>query len=198
MRKTHSGGLDEIYASIAAALPAQEAAYASWLETDTVDASAMIREARALGLTVDVAAGTVAYAADFKTPALAFELWYCRHGKTTGNTEPRVCAGEERLILFSMMMMIKTLTRHSLSLSLSSLNLERIEIIERIYPRRERERERKSSSLVVERALDSRETCVSSNFPELGSFQGYVDEPSNALNEIGLGQAEDVEAGSGR
>merc|ERR1719421_2021804 len=69
--------------------------------------------AAALGLTLDVASGTISYSSTFKAPSLPFELWYCRHGKTTGNTEPRV-------------------------------------------------------------------------------YQGYVDEPSNALNEIGLKQAQDA------
>ena len=65
------------------------------------------------GLSLDVSTGTISYSSTFKAPSLPFELWYCRHGKTTGNTEPRV-------------------------------------------------------------------------------YQGYVDEPSNALNEIGLRQAEDA------
>ena len=69
--------------------------------------------AAALGLSLDVSTGTISYADAFTNPSLPFELWYCRHGKTTGNTEPRV-------------------------------------------------------------------------------YQGYVDEPSNALNEIGLRQAEDA------
>merc|ERR1719247_2163663 len=69
--------------------------------------------AAALGLSLDVASGTISYADAFQAPSLPFELWYCRHGKTTGNTEPRV-------------------------------------------------------------------------------YQGYVDEPNNALNEIGLQQAQDA------
>ncbi|KAH8045941.1 Histidine phosphatase [Aureococcus anophagefferens] len=105
-------GLEEIYASIAAAQPAQEENYAYWIQS-AVDAPALEAAAARCGLTLDVARGVVSYAPGFAAPALDFELWYCRHGKTTGNTEPRV-------------------------------------------------------------------------------YQGYVDEPSNALNEIGLQQAEDA------
>lgn len=107
--------LEKIYATIAAAKPQQEAAYAQWLKSDAVDVTALTAKAEALGLTLDAAAGTVSYAPDFekKRVQLCFDFMYCRHGKTTGNTEPRV-------------------------------------------------------------------------------YQGYVDEPENALNEIGLQQAEDA------
>jgi len=104
-------GLDEIYATIAAAKPAQEKNYAEWLKG--VDVAALTAAAKSCSLEVDAAAGTIGYAPDFAAPELPYELWYCRHGKTAGNTEPRV-------------------------------------------------------------------------------YQGYVDEPSNALNEVGLGQAEDA------
>ena len=69
--------------------------------------------AAALGLSLDASTGTISYSSTFKAPSFPFELWYCRHGKTTGNTEPRV-------------------------------------------------------------------------------YQGYVDEPSNALNDVGLQQAQDA------
>ncbi|KAH8080966.1 Histidine phosphatase [Aureococcus anophagefferens] len=104
-------GLEEIYASIAAAQPAQEENYAYWIQS-AVDAPALEAAAARCGLTLDVARGVVSYAPGFARRR-STELWYCRHGKTTGNTEPRV-------------------------------------------------------------------------------YQGYVDEPSNALNEIGLQQAEDA------
>ena len=105
-------GLEEIYASIAAAQPAQEENYAYWIQS-AVDAPALEAAAARCGLALDVARGVVSYAPGFRAPELDFELWYCRHGKTTGNTEPRV-------------------------------------------------------------------------------YQGYVDEPSNALNEVGLQQAQDA------
>lgn len=107
--------LDATYSAIAAAQPEQQAAYEAWVASDAVDAAALTAQAAALGLTLDIVSGTIAYAPDFESKRLAldFDLLYCRHGKTTGNTEPRV-------------------------------------------------------------------------------YQGYVDEPSNALNEIGLAQAEDA------
>jgi len=111
--QTGVAALDEVYATIAAAQPEQQAAYAEWLSS--VDGASLNGQAATLGLELDLAGGQVAYAPDFeaKRPKLAFDFIYCRHGKTTGNTEPRV-------------------------------------------------------------------------------YQGYVDEPENALNEIGVGQAEDA------
>lgn len=105
--------LDARYGAIAAAQPAQEANYAAWVSS--LDGAGLTVRAAALGIDLDVAGGQIAYAADFeaKRMPLSFDLIYCRHGKTTGNTEPRV-------------------------------------------------------------------------------YQGFVDEPQNALNEIGLGQAEDA------
>jgi len=107
--------LAERYAKIASALPQQEQAYTQWLASDAVDCSGLCETASSLGLTLDAASGSIAYAPDFesKRVPLCFDFVYCRHGKTTGNTEPRV-------------------------------------------------------------------------------YQGYVDEPSNALNEIGLAQAQDA------
>jgi len=108
-----SEGLDERYAAINAAQPSQETHYAAWLASGTINCGGYEEMAAKLGLSLDVAQGTIAYSSQFKAPSLFFELWYCRHGKTTGNTEPRV-------------------------------------------------------------------------------YQGYVDEPSNALNEVGLQQAQDA------
>ena len=108
-------GLAERYATIAEAQPKQDAAYAAWLASGAVDAKNLTEQGAAVGIDVDVAGGQIAYAGDFESKRLrpCFDLIYCRHGKTTGNTEPRV-------------------------------------------------------------------------------YQGYVDEPQNALNEIGLGQAQDA------
>ena len=106
--------LDTRYAQIAAAQPVQQEAYKQWLGAK-VDVEALTAKAATLGLKLDAANGQVSYAADFedKRVPLCFDFVYCRHGKTTGNTEPRV-------------------------------------------------------------------------------YQGYVDEPENALNEIGLKQAQDA------
>jgi len=110
-----SADLEARYASIASAQPKQQQAYASWVASGAVDSEALVSQGAALGISVDVPNGQVAYAADFdsKRLPLCFDFIYCRHGKTTGNTEPRV-------------------------------------------------------------------------------YQGYVDEPQNALNDIGLAQAEEA------
>ena len=107
-------GLAEKYESIASKQPQQQEAYIKWLAA-TIDSRDLCARAAALGLSLDVEGGQVSYASDFeeKRVPLSFDFVYCRHGKTTGNTEPRV-------------------------------------------------------------------------------YQGYVDEPSNALNEIGLAQAEEA------
>jgi len=106
-------GLDERYAEITAAQAVQQANYGEWIASGAVDTAGLVAQAAAVGCTLDVAGGQLAYAADFTPVPLCFDFLYCRHGKTTGNTEPRV-------------------------------------------------------------------------------FQGYVDEPSNALNEVGLAQAEEA------
>ena len=107
--------LTERYATIAAAQLKQDTAYAEWVKSDAVDGEALTAEAAAVGIALDVAGGQIAYAADFEAKRVqpCFDLVYCRHGKTTGNTEPRV-------------------------------------------------------------------------------YQGYVDEPKNALNEVGLAQAQEA------
>ena len=106
--------LDARYATIAAAQSVQQEVYTQWLGS-SVDVKALTAKAATLGLDLDAANGQISYAADFesKKVPLCFDFVYCRHGKTTGNTEPRV-------------------------------------------------------------------------------YQGYVDEPENALNEIGLAQAEEA------
>mmetsp|Transcript_18127 Transcript_18127/g.33205 ORF Transcript_18127/g.33205 Transcript_18127/m.33205 type:complete len:315 (-) Transcript_18127:182-1126(-) len=109
-----SSSLDERYAAIKAAQPSQTVNYAAWVSS--IDGASLVAAAASLGLELDLASGHISYAAGgspLPTPALCFDLMYVRHGKTTGNTEPRV-------------------------------------------------------------------------------YQGYVDEPSNALNEVGLGQAEEA------
>jgi len=105
--------LDARYAAIKAAFPEQRKNYAAFVKS--VDGPALTAKAARLGLALDVQGGQIAYAPDFedKRVPLCFDLIYCRHGKTTGNTEPRV-------------------------------------------------------------------------------YQGFVDEPQNALNEIGLGQAKEA------
>jgi len=88
-------GLAERYATIAAAQPQQEAKYAAWIASDEVNEASLTAQAAAVGLTVDVPSGHLSLGADFeaKRLPLCFDLIYCRHGKTTGNTEPRVYQG---------------------------------------------------------------------------------------------------------
>jgi hypothetical protein len=112
----------EKYEAIKHAQPQQQAKYAEWLKSGAVDTTALSKACNKLGLNLDVAGGQISYK-DGPASArfgggpgggkLSYDLMYVRHGKTTGNTEPRV-------------------------------------------------------------------------------YQGYVDEPSNALNEIGLAQAEEA------
>ena len=75
-------------AAIKAAQPQQEQHYAAWLASGTVNCQGYEEMASALGLSLDVASGTISYTDAFQAPSLLFELWYCRHGKTTGTTEP--------------------------------------------------------------------------------------------------------------
>lgn len=106
--------LEERYAQIKGAGAAQQANYEAFLAGLSDDDKArFVDGAAALGIAVDLESGHISYAKDFEAKRLRlnFNLLYCRHGKTTGNTEPRV-------------------------------------------------------------------------------YQGFVDEPENALNEVGLGQAE--------
>jgi len=114
-----ASSLDERYAAIASAQAAQQAKYETWVK-ESVDGGALVEAAAALGLELDLVGGQISYAKggeggapSLPNPGLCFDLLYVRHGKTTGNTEPRV-------------------------------------------------------------------------------YQGYVDEPNNALNEVGLGQADEA------
>lgn len=107
--------LEKRYAEIKLGFPQQLKAYEKWIDSGAIDGAALTAKAARLGLTLNIEGGQVSYASDFESKRLrlCFDLMYCRHGKTTGNTEPRV-------------------------------------------------------------------------------YQGYVDEPQNALNEIGLEQAQDA------
>jgi broad specificity phosphatase PhoE len=88
--------LDEIYANIKATQPQQELAYAKFVEgLDEKLKKNWEEQAAALGIALDVATGHISYASDFssKKLELSFDLMYVRHGKTTGNTEPRIYQG---------------------------------------------------------------------------------------------------------
>jgi len=93
MMQAADTSLEQIYVDIEAAYPRQREAYQAFLSS--VDGPALTSRAATLGLALDVPGGQVAYASDFedKRQKLCFDLIYCRHGKTTGNTEPRVYQG---------------------------------------------------------------------------------------------------------
>jgi len=122
MASATADSLEARYDAIKLAQPQQQAKYADWITSGAVDAATLSEACNNLGLNLDVAGGQISYkdspaSARFgggpDSSQLSYDLMYVRHGKTTGNTEPRV-------------------------------------------------------------------------------YQGYVDEPSNALNEIGLAQAEEA------
>jgi len=122
MASATADSLEARYDAIKLAQPQQQAKYADWITSGAVDAATLSEACNNLGLNLDVAGGQISYkdgpaSARFGggpgSSQLSYDLMYVRHGKTTGNTEPRV-------------------------------------------------------------------------------YQGYVDEPSNALNEIGLAQAEEA------
>ena len=87
--------LEERYAAIASAQPAQQRAYEAWVASGGLVAEEQVSRGAELGIAVDVPGGQISYADDFeqKRVRLNFDLIYCRHGKTTGNTEPRVYQG---------------------------------------------------------------------------------------------------------
>lgn len=88
--------LAEIYAKIKAEQPQQEVAFAKFLEgLDATTKKSWEEQAAALGISLDVASGHISYAPEFdsKKLELCFDLMYVRHGKTTGNTEPRIYQG---------------------------------------------------------------------------------------------------------
>jgi broad specificity phosphatase PhoE len=88
--------LAEIYGNIKAAQPQQELTYAKFIEgLDETTKKSWEEQATALGISLDIASGHISYAPDFasKKLELSFDLMYVRHGKTTGNTEPRVYQG---------------------------------------------------------------------------------------------------------
>jgi len=85
--------LEERYAAIACSLTQQKMTYRQFVKS--IDGAALAAKADALGLSLDIDGGQVAYSGSFeaKRLRLCFDFIYCRHGKTTGNTEPRVYQG---------------------------------------------------------------------------------------------------------
>eukprot|EP00239_Pterosperma_sp_CCMP1384_P005050 CAMPEP_0197848848 /NCGR_PEP_ID=MMETSP1438-20131217/10215_1 /TAXON_ID=1461541 /ORGANISM="Pterosperma sp., Strain CCMP1384" /LENGTH=945 /DNA_ID=CAMNT_0043461277 /DNA_START=270 /DNA_END=3107 /DNA_ORIENTATION=- len=85
--------LSDRYHTIASHRPDQDLAYTAWLRSGAVNTAALVANAGHLGLDLDVASGQLSYSGGFRAPELCFELVYVRHGKTEGNTEPRVFQG---------------------------------------------------------------------------------------------------------
>ena len=95
--------LSERYGAIAAAQPLQQRNYEAWLEAGAVNAKTLNSEAAAMGLELDITTGALKYSngpqgarfgnGERALGALCYDLLYVRHGKTEGNTEPRVFQG---------------------------------------------------------------------------------------------------------
>lgn len=58
--------------------------------TQSGESAELERKCSELGLSLNVPAGTLCYSPSFQPLALPYEVCYVRHGKTEGNTEPRV------------------------------------------------------------------------------------------------------------
>lgn len=94
--KTPDVVLEERYAAIASKRDVQFAKYTEWVSgLSDVERKSIVEGGSSLGIDVDVASGHIRTSSDFeaKRPRLCFDLVYCRHGKTGGNTEPRVYQG---------------------------------------------------------------------------------------------------------
>jgi broad specificity phosphatase PhoE len=94
--QTDEAALTKIYGTIQAEQPQQELAYAKFIEgLDASIKKSWEQQAACLGISLDVSSGHISYAPEFasKRLELSFDLMYVRHGKTTGNTEPRVYQG---------------------------------------------------------------------------------------------------------
>ena len=155
--------LDATYSAIAAAQPEQQAAYEAWVASDAVDAAALTAQAAALGLTLDIVSGTIAYAPDFESKRLALDFDLVRGG---GAREGVGVARPMR-------------DRFDLRLPACCGSAAR----------------RNAPHPVDTDAPNDELYCrhgKTTGNTEPRVYQGYVDEPSNALNEIGLAQAEDA------
>ncbi|CEL99898.1 unnamed protein product [Vitrella brassicaformis CCMP3155] len=87
--------LQSLYDDIKAAMPQQRQNYDKWLLTLPDDLKkSLVGDLEAIGLSLDVASGRVSYMPSFEPVKLPYELCYIRHGKTEGNTEPRIYQGQ--------------------------------------------------------------------------------------------------------
>eukprot|EP00918_Siedleckia_nematoides_P064711 GHVU01140705.1.p1 GENE.GHVU01140705.1~~GHVU01140705.1.p1 ORF type:complete len:318 (-),score=40.34 GHVU01140705.1:776-1681(-) len=98
MKKPGKPGLtpevDKIYQEIRSRMPAQRDNYAQYVSSlsDSYKSS-LISQARDCGLRLDIDSGRLYYSPDFEPVEVKYEVGYVRHGKTEGNTEPRIYQG---------------------------------------------------------------------------------------------------------
>lgn len=91
--------LDKRYSTIRDSLAEQKANYLSWLANGEVNLPVLQRKATELGLALDGITGQIRYVKGPNGSRLgcsgtfSYSLMYVRHGKTEGNTEPRVFQG---------------------------------------------------------------------------------------------------------
>lgn len=83
--------LDECYAKIRAQTEDQRKNYANFIRQAGKDQVSKWKElADQMNIELDVDSGRIRYKESFKPMDLEMEICYIRHGKTEGNTEPRV------------------------------------------------------------------------------------------------------------
>lgn len=86
--------LEESYSYIKSQLPTQHANYRLFLATSRPSEISRWRQiAEELQLSLDLETGRIRYNEGFKPLEINAEICYVRHGKTEGNTEPRVYQG---------------------------------------------------------------------------------------------------------
>ena len=90
-KKWEKEELEEIYENIKRHQPEQMKNYAKFLQNVGEKQIAKWRElAESLQLELDINTGRIKYKNNFKPLDIPVEICYVRHGKTQGNTEPRV------------------------------------------------------------------------------------------------------------
>lgn len=79
------------YDDITAKKSLQQLQYSSFLERLGQQGKDAIRtRCSNLGFDIDFETGQIQYSRNFQPLTVGYDLWYVRHGKTEGNTEPRV------------------------------------------------------------------------------------------------------------
>uniref|UniRef100_A0A0G4FGM3 Uncharacterized protein n=1 Tax=Chromera velia CCMP2878 TaxID=1169474 RepID=A0A0G4FGM3_9ALVE len=89
--------LEQLYSHIASKRPVQRSKFKEWMKVMDAksDYSNILKKQTAeLGLAYDEETGRLKYTKDFEPVPISYEICYVRHGKTAGNTEPRVYQGQ--------------------------------------------------------------------------------------------------------